>query len=371
MLYSTNKGVYSMRTFFIAIVLLNTFITGFVNAQTVKQVAPIPGDPFELATGPATIADTPEKRGAILNLLERARQNNNLHINGMNPFDLKASFNSGGPTGNSDPGDLEESWLSGTSWRWSEHLGTYSQLRIFHNGIAYDSHPGSYQPLRLQMIRQAIFWPVSGNFTNDVIRVAESSWNGKPVTCALIAGPRASVSQATGRQWNDEEFCVDPSTGFLQMYSIAPGIYDVYDYSNAMPFHGHSIARRITIVENSVAVATIELVIKDLSTTDASYFTPSTDMKGPGIMVGSPMRFPQIAKNNSASTSTGVVQPIIIHAALDVSGKVLEAEALQSSDPALSEAALQLVKNTNYGPTRSRELVQRDVFINVQFVPAP
>ena len=50
--------------------------------------------------------------------------------------------------------------------------------------------------------------------------------------------------------------------------------------------------------------------------------------------------------------------------------KVLEAEALQSSDPALSEAALQLVKKTNYGPTRSRELVQRDVFINVQFVPA-
>jgi hypothetical protein len=44
--------------------------------------------------GPASIADTPEKRSAILNLLERARQNNNLHVKGMNPFDLKASFNS-------------------------------------------------------------------------------------------------------------------------------------------------------------------------------------------------------------------------------------------------------------------------------------
>lgn len=55
---------------------------------------------------------------------------------------------------------------------------------------------------------------------------------------------------------------------------------------------------------------------------------------------------------------------------LDVSGKVLEAEALQSSDSALSEAALQLVKNTNYGPASRRELVQRDVFINVQLVPA-
>ena len=87
-------------------------------------------------------------------------------------------------------------------------------------------------------------------------------------------------------------------------------------------------------------------------------------------MIGSPMRFPQIARNNPGATANGVVHPVIIHAALDISGKVLEAEALQSSDTALSEAALRLVKNTNYGPVRSAKLLQRDVFINVQFVPA-
>jgi hypothetical protein len=355
-------------TLLIAALVVIVLSAGFVTAQT-KQVAPVPGDPLELATGPATIADTPEKRSAILNLLERARQNNNLHVSGMNPFDLKASFNSSGSPGNAGPGILEESWLSGTTWRWSEHLGNYSQLRIFHKGVAYDSNPGSYQPLRLQMIRQAVFWPVAGNFANAVIRVAEASWNGKPVTCALIAGPRANANKETGRQWIEEEFCIDPATGFLQTYSIAPGIYDVYDYSNALEFHGHSIARRITIVENSIPVATVELnEIKDLNTTDASLFTPGADMKGPGIMIGPPMRFPQVVKNNLAAAS--VVQPIIIHAALDVSGRVLEAEALQTTDSALSEAALKLVKNTNYGPMRNRELVQRDVFVNVQFVAA-
>src|ERR1043165_5652561 len=356
-----------MRTTFFTVLILIALCAGLVTAQT-KQVAPVPGDPLELATGPATVADTPEKRSAILNLLERARQNNNLHVAGMNPFTLKASFNSSGSAGNSGSGDLEENWLSGTTWKWSEHLGTYSQLRIFRNGVAYDSNPESYQPLRLQMIRQAIFWPVAGNFANNVIRVAEASWNGKPVTCALLAGPRANASQQTGRQWIEEEFCVDPATGFLQTYSIAPGIYDVYDYSNALEFHGHSIARRITIVENSIPVATVELnEIKDLNTTDESLFIPTADMKGPGIMIGPPMRFPQFAKQAAA---TSVVQPIIIHAALDVSGRVLEAEALQTSDSALSDAALKLVKNTNYGPTRNRQLVQRDVFVNVQFVTA-
>jgi len=355
------------NTLFIAGLILIALST-VVTAQR-KQVAPVPGDPLELATGPASIADTPEKRSAILTLLERARQNNNLHVSGMNPFSLKASFDSSASGGDSSPGVLEESWLSGQTWRWSQHLGSYSQLRIFRKGVAYDSNPGSYQPLRLQMIRQAVFWPVAGKFANNVIRVAEASWNGKPVTCALIAGPRANASQEMGRQWIEEEFCIDPATGFLQTYSIAPGTYNVYDYSNAFEFHGHSIARRITIVQNSLPVATVELnEMKDLNSTDESLFTPTADMKGPGIMIGPPMRFPQVAKNNLAATGTGVLQPIIIHAALDVSGRVLEAEALQKSDSTLSDAALKLVKNTNYGPARNRELVQRDVFINVQFV---
>src|ERR1043165_3604913 len=160
-------------TLSLAVFILSILSVGLVNAQT-KQVAPVPGDPLELATGPASIADTPEKRSAILNLLERARQNNNLHVSGMNPFSLKASFNSSSSGGDSGPGVLEESWQSGTSWRWSERLGSYSQLRIFHKGVAYDSNPGSYRPLCLQMIRQAVFWPVAGNFANAVIRVADT-----------------------------------------------------------------------------------------------------------------------------------------------------------------------------------------------------
>jgi hypothetical protein len=127
----------------------------------------------------------------------------------------------------------------------------------------------------------------------------------------------------------------------------------------------------ITIVENSLPVATVEInEIKDLNTTEGNLFTPTADMKGPGIMIGSPMRFPQVAKNHLAAAATGLVQPIIVHAVLDVGGRVLEAEALQTVDSALSDAALRLVKNTNYGPMRNRALVQRDVFINVQFVGA-
>ena len=144
-------------TFFIAIVILSTSVAGFVNAQTVKQVAPIPGDPLELATGPATIADSPERRSAILNLLERARQNNNLHINGMNPFYLKASFNSGGPAGSSDPGDLEESWLSGAVWRWRNILALIHRSAFFKMGL--QSSDSAFSEAALKLVKNTNYGP--------------------------------------------------------------------------------------------------------------------------------------------------------------------------------------------------------------------
>jgi len=54
----------------------------------------------------------------------------------------------------------------------------------------------------------------------------------------------------------------------------------------------------------------------------------------------------------------------------DYERKVLEAESLDIANASLSEAALQLVKGGNYGPPAGRGAppVQREVFINVQFV---
>jgi hypothetical protein len=335
-------------------------------AGQTRKLPPVQYDPLELATGPVEVADSPEKRSAVLGLLERARKNNNLHIKGMAPFHLKASFNVVGSDPSNGFGEIEEMWANGSVWRWNAHLGSYSQSRVFYRGVAYDASSQAYQPLRLQTVRQAIFWPISGNFVNDVIRVAQTMVNGKAVTCALISGPRAEASTVPGRQWHEEEYCIDPKSGLLQSYSVAPGIYSTYDYSNALTYHGSAIARGITIVEAGNIAAQVQIdSLQDLPTSE-SLITPTSEMKSPGILISEPMRFPQFAKADPALAGTAT-QPIIVHATLDTEGKVLEAAALQLRGSPLSDAALQLVKNTNYGPTRSGRRVQRDVFINVQF----
>jgi hypothetical protein len=333
------------------------------------QLAPVPSDPLELATGPVQIADTPDKRAAILALLERARQNDNLHAPAGSPFDLKVSFVSSGQTSYAGPGEMEEVWVTPGTWRWTARLGDYSQSRIYYHGSAYDTNAHAYLPLRLQMVRSAIFWPVSGNFADMLIRTAVASWKGAPVTCALISGTRSEVTAAPGRRWQEEEFCVDPKSGLLQTYSVAPGIYNVYDYSNAFQFHGSVIARQISIVENGNPVVQMQLEsLLDAGAVDSASFTPTAEMQGPGVVIRGPLRFPQFVPN--AQTTAGTIQPVIVHAVLDITGKVLEAESLDIANASLSEAALQLVKSGNYGPPATRGLtpVQREVFINVQFV---
>jgi hypothetical protein len=59
---------------------------------------------------------------------------------------------------------------------------------------------------------------------------------------------------------------------------------------------------------------------------------------------------------------------VIIHASIDNEGKVLEANALQNSDPSLSNAALAMVKSSTYPPgARAMGPVQTEAFINMEF----
>ncbi len=186
------------------VLLSTTLIVSYAFSQTVPKVAPLPYDPLELATGPTVVPDTPEQRAVLLNLLERARQNSAMHTPGTAPFTLKVSFNStGGDSHSQGYGEVEETWLNGQTWRWSARLGDYSQLRIFYEGAAYDDKPRGHIPLRLQMVRNAIFWPMVGNFAPSLIRMATAKWEGTEVACILISRGGNDGTATPGRRWEE------------------------------------------------------------------------------------------------------------------------------------------------------------------------
>jgi hypothetical protein len=341
-------------------------------SQSAPKVAPLPNDPLELATGPTVVPDTPEKRAVLLNLLERARQNSAMHMPGMAPFRLKASFNStGGDSHSQGYGEVEETWLNGQTWRWSARLGDYSQLRIFYQGAAYDDKPRGHMPLRLQMVRNSLFWPVVGNFAPALIRMATAKWEGTDIACILTSRGSNDATATPGRRWEENEFCIDPKTGQLRIHSEAPGIYSVYDYNGGIAFHGRVLPRQTTIVEGGTSVLQILLENVDDANNDPNQFIPTKKMlsHGPGAMMVGPFRFPEWVRPPAGYS--GMIQPVIVHAILDQKGKVLDAEVVQTSDPALAAAALDVVWHSSYRPAERQDRpLQREAFINVKFTPA-
>jgi len=359
----------SIRALRVALCLL--LLGGFSFSQAAPQVAPLPYDPLELATGPTAVPSTPEQRATLLNLLERARQNSAMHAPGMAPFSLKVSFNSiGRDSHNQGYGEMEETWLNGQTWRWSARLGDYSQLRIFYEGNVYDDKPRGHMPLRLQMVRNAVFWPVVGNFGYSLIRMATAKWEGTELACLLVSGMGNEATSTPGRRWEENEYCVDPKTGLLRLHSEAPGIYSIYDYNGGIQFHGRLLPRQTTIVEGGTSVLQIHLDNLDDPNNDPSQFVPTKKMisHGPGAVMVGPFRFPESVR--APAGYSGVIQPVIVHAILDQKGKVLDAEVVQSSDPALASAALDVVWHSSYLPAQRRDRpLQREAFINVRFTP--
>jgi hypothetical protein len=338
------------------------------------SIAPVPPDPLELVTGPTQVPATPEQRGALVALLNRAIEHYSLHARGTPAHVLQISFAASASTLNpGGSGQLRETWLSGENWRWDGTLGGYTLLRISSNAAVYDQNPNSMIPLRLKMLANAVFAPIQGAPRRETLRTASVQWKGSPITCILMSPAGNPETAQNGRQWYETEYCIDPATGLLDIYSIAPGIYTVYDYTNALKFHDRMLPGKITITENAATV--VEAQLTNLADTDSatsgSLLTPTAQMvsQGAATALALPGRFPIRAPRAGSGT---VIEPVIVHAVIESDGKVLESEALQTSS--VSTTALNLVNGMKFPapkPASGAPAMEREAFINVQFQPLP
>ena len=296
-----------------------------------------------------------------LSLLERARQNSDMHIAGTPPFRLDATFLASGNVNYVGSGTLSETWMSAQHWSWTANLGDYSQMRIGSGQIGFDEQRVSAVPIRVHMLRGAMFWPVQ--FGAGVrLRTASAQWNGRSLTCLLLGGQQESADQL--RLWSEQEYCIDNGSGLLQVWSPAPGTYLVYGYGNNLQFHGRFVPNRITGSVGGVAVLDAQITITDAPAIGDTSLTPTAEMlaAGPGITLAAGQKF---LINAPASYISDAIQNVIIHAELGRAGNVLEEEVSSSADPRLRQAALDLVRQHAF-PFAATE---REVFVSVGFIP--
>jgi len=346
-------------------VRLFSFITSslFCVPAILAQTNPPPSDPQELVTKQPRILSKAADRSAALDLLERARRNSNLR-DITSPYAVKVSFETTGDTQTEGLGTMDELSDGGHHWRWSTQLQDSLVIRLGDEGHSYGSNPNEPVPLRIQLLRAALHWPIVRNAGASAIRAANVERDGKAMTCLLLS---ASIPENPApRAWVENEYCIETATGILQMWSAAPGIYTLYDYSGAGEFHGHTFPRQVSVFEEGrLAVQARVESLEDAPNLDPKVFEPTQQMldAGAAFTLATPNRFPLRVDPSDGPTST-FFQPVIVHATLDAQdGHVIEAESLQNSDRDLSRAATDIIRSYSFAPSG----FQQEVFINVQF----
>lgn len=351
-----------------ALILITIHVAVAQETQQVQETqrvhwAPVPFDPNESVTGGLKTLTNPQERAAALELLDHARQNYTFYGPHSPAFTMKVSFASSGQSQYEGSGTMQETWV-GRGDRWTAKIGSAEILRIIYGGRMWSDNPSAPIPMRVQMVRSSLLWPVMNARPRVMLRAAAATIAGKSVMCMLTSGGLIDVEQP--RHWVEEEYCVDPESKNLMLWSVAPGHYVYYDYTTSTSFQGHVVANDISIYQAGSRVMRIHIDgIEDASGVKPESLRPSPEVmaKGQSFGLGSPMKYPIPVPTRQGVIPT-TVQPVFVHATIDREGRVIEAEALQNSNPELAAKAIETVKSSNQGPGQA----QREVFVNVEFM---
>ena len=343
-----------------ATLLLNLWIAS-VCAGQIPALAPIPADPYELVTGKEASAK-PADRIQALALLNRAKRPMRLLAPTTPPYFLTVSFTATGDSVNSGPGELTELWLGAQNWRWTAKFGDFYVSRVHTREGTFDEKRVPLVPMRVHMLRNALFWAGQGLTAASQFRSAAVELDGRPATCLLVSDQPEAV-ESSGRRWDESEYCIDDQTQLLKVLSVAPGSYTVYSYAAGQSFHGQPFPDRVKTYLGGTLVIDANLRIDEPSAAGSTSPALTAEMiaAGPPVGLEEPLR--RIIDVRDASMP-GAPGSVVINAQIGPDGKVVGQELCVATDRSFVGRALDRVKTMEFG----RSDVQRQAYVEVRFL---
>jgi hypothetical protein len=308
-----------------------------------------------LAVSQTQPAETPASREAALQLLARARRSFALR-SARQGYDLKISFtvDSQRKTNYDGAWEMEDLFAPGLGHRWTATAASgYTTTGIATGGEIYQEGTASAVPLRLLEARGVLFDPIQSPAYADrgSIRTSTATFHGATVTCLLLSRSRKTVNPSTGRDWEETEECIDPQSGLLQIHSEVPGRYAIFNYTNAPQLGSRVLPRSVTITEAGRIVSQISVEsLRGIAAPDPALFVPSDAMKamGPAVAMTSATKISRV-QGQGPFTSPVTVRPVCVFGLVTPTGQLVEAHALQPSDPN-SQAAVEDARKIDFSP---------------------
>jgi hypothetical protein len=305
---------------------------------------PVPYDPSELVTGGARFVQDPQERAAALQMLVTGHRLSNVRLQ---PYDLKTSFASYGSLPSDGRWALEDIAPGAGIYRWSAEGPSFSGIFLSQDRLLSSNQPGGGVPLRLAQVRSAIFgvyFPEIGPRAS--LRVADGILNGLELHCVLVGRGGVNGNRpppfAAGRSFGETEYCVDPKTGLLGLYSPYPGLYIRYDYADAIHFHDTIIPSRFTISENGKTIieAKTESAEDPPAKTSSLFDARGLSPIGGGMVMEVPTVIEKMGFAMGSSVEITKAEIVVLHGVVTPSGKLEEVEVLLSTNPGLNDFAL-------------------------------
>jgi hypothetical protein len=264
---------------------------------------------------------------------------------------------------------MEDMFVPGQGYRWTASATAgYTTTRITIAGKVYGDSAGRAVPLRLLEARGLLFDPIPSAAYADrgSIRTATATFRGAAVTCLLLSRSRNAANPAAGRDWEETEECIDPQSGLLQVHSEVPGRSAVYDYANAPQLGGHILPRSVTIAEGGRVVSKISVEsLRGIAVADPGLFVPSDEMKaeGPAVAITSATKVSRVQGLGPISLAV-MLRPVCVFGMVTAAGHLVEAHALQPSDPN-SQAAVEDAEKIDFSPLTPAGAPPRQHFVFV------
>ena len=315
----------------------------------------VPPDPLELVTGDAQPVQTVEQRSAVIDALSKAWNLSNVRVY---PYDRKTTFTSFGSTATEGTWQMEDTSPGGRIYRWTAQGPSYSATNLFNNQTLYSTQPVVAPiPVRLAQVRSAIFFmrPVIG--PRATLRTASANVNGATVDCVLLSHMQGAKGAMGGGRWDEAEYCVEKSSGLLITYSPAPGLYVLYDYSQAIHFHNRLIPNKFTITQAGRTIIEAQTTAVGDPPKDPSLYQP-TGMNQVGV--GSLMTGPWIMNRMAPSPAVtpGAAHLVVLHGMKSSSGQIGDIEFLASSNSSLTAKAMDFAAKWQQSKAEDADPVQ-------------
>ncbi len=334
---------------------------------------PVLSDRLEMVAGNAQPVQDVSQRIALVDLLGTAFQRSNVRTR---PYDQKTSFTTFGSSSSDGAWKLEDTSNGAGGYRWTAEGPGFSVVNLFvKNNVLYSSQPATALPLRLAQVRGLIFFKTTPLGPRASLRSAAASLDGEEVQCVLVSHPMQPKLDTGGRRWEESEYCVDPKSGNLITYSPVPGSYVLFDYSKALPFHDKLIPNKFTVTQGGRVV--IEGQVDSIADppTDSALFQPANlNAIGVGAVMTVPWRY-RITLPAPDAPAGGAGAMVVLHAMQPPSGKLMDVELIDSTNPGFNSSALSFAANWGGGiPPENAEPgatpQSHEVFLTLHYVAA-